>query len=117
MPTTAFAPYKTSFVKNNGRFYTSCKQLGHIEQKYMNKKSQANVSSTKLDSFYKLTKGTNGVHAKFIDAPWMDSKKKVIWVPKSLITNLHGSKQVWVPKKNLSSFVGQLQSQRKALGS
>jgi hypothetical protein len=32
----------------------------------MNKKSQANVSSIKLDSFYVLTKGTNGVKAKFI---------------------------------------------------
>ena len=34
----AFAPHKTSFVKNNGRFCTSCKQVGHIEQKCMNKK-------------------------------------------------------------------------------
>ena len=24
---TAFAPHKTSFVKNSGRFYTSCKQV------------------------------------------------------------------------------------------
>ena len=66
----------------------------------MKKKFQANVSSIKLDSFYVLTKGTNGVHAKFIGAPWMGSKKKVIWVPKSLVTNLQGPKQVWVPKKN-----------------
>jgi hypothetical protein len=29
----------------------------------------------------------------------MGSKKKVIWVPKSLVTNLQGPKQVWVPKK------------------
>ena len=49
-----FAPHKTSFVKNNGRFCTSCKQVGHIEQKYMKKKSQANVSLIKLDSFYDL---------------------------------------------------------------
>ena len=63
-------------------------------------KSQANVSSIKLDSFYVLTKGTNGIHAKFIGAPWMGSKKKAIWVPKSLVTNLQGPKQVWVPKKN-----------------
>jgi hypothetical protein len=28
----AFAPQKTSFVKNNGRFYTCCKQVGHIEK-------------------------------------------------------------------------------------
>ena len=55
-----------------------------------------------------LTKGVNGVHAKFIGTPTMGSKKKVIWVPKALVTNLQGPKQVWIPKKNLSSFVGQL---------
>jgi hypothetical protein len=33
-----------------------------------------------------LTKHANGIHAKFIGAPWMGSKKKVIWVPKSLVT-------------------------------
>ena len=65
----------------------------------MKKKSQANLSSIKLDSFYVLTKGANGVKAKFIGKPWMGSKKKVIWVPKSLVTNLQGPKQVWVPKK------------------
>jgi hypothetical protein len=46
----------------------------------MNKKSQAKVSSIKLDSFYVLTKGTNGVKAKFIGAPWIGLKKKAIWV-------------------------------------
>jgi hypothetical protein len=64
------------------------------------KKSNAYVSSIKVDSFYVLKKGTNGVHAKFIGAPWMGSKKKAIWVPKSLVTNLGGPKQCWVPKKN-----------------
>ena len=38
--------------------------------------------------FYMLTKGANGVKAKFIGSPWMSSKKKAIWVPKSLVTNL-----------------------------
>jgi hypothetical protein len=42
----------------------------------MNKKSQANISSIKFDSFYVLTKGTNDVHAKFIGALWIGSKKK-----------------------------------------
>ena len=60
----------------------------------MNKKSQANVSFIKLDSCYMLTKGTNCVKAKFIGKPWMGSKKKDIWVPKSLVTNLQGPKQV-----------------------
>ena len=66
----------------------------------MNKRSQANVSLIKLDSFYVLTKGTNGVKAKFIGAPWMGSTKKAIWVPKTLVTNLQGPKQIWVPKRN-----------------
>jgi hypothetical protein len=35
----------------------------------MNKKSEAKVSSIKLDSFSMLTKGINGVKAKFIGAP------------------------------------------------
>ena len=83
-----FAPYKTSFVKNNGRFCTSCKQVGHVEQKCMKKKPQANVSSIKLDSLYMLTKGANGIKAKFIGKPWIGSKKKAIWVPKNLVTNL-----------------------------
>jgi hypothetical protein len=54
----------------------------------MNMNKNAKVSSIKLDSFYILTKGTNGIHTKFIGAPWMGSKKKAIWVPKSLVTNL-----------------------------
>ena len=66
----------------------------------MNKKSQANVSFIKLDSFYMLTKGANGVKAKFIGTPIVGPKKKVIWVPKTLLTDLQGPKQVWVPKKN-----------------
>ena len=78
------SPHKTSFVKNNGRFCTSYKQVGHKEQKCKNKSKNANVSSIKLDSFYMLTKGANSVKAKFIGKPWMGSKMKAIWVPKSL---------------------------------
>jgi hypothetical protein len=87
-----FAPHKTHFVKNNGSYCKVCKKVSHIEQECMNKKFNANVSSIKLDSFYVLTKGINGVHAKFIGTPWMASKKKAIWVPKSLVTNLRGPK-------------------------
>jgi hypothetical protein len=81
-------------VKNNGRYCTSCKQVGHIEQYCKNKKSYANVSSVKFDSCYLLTKGTNGVKAKFVGTSLLGLKKKVIWVPKSLVTNLQGPKQV-----------------------
>ena len=75
---TSFAPHKTSFVKNNGRFYTSYKQVGCKEHECKNKSKNANVSSIKLDSFYVLTKSANGVKTKFIGKSWMGSKKKAI---------------------------------------
>ena len=95
-----FTPHKTYFMKNNGWFCTSCNQVGHKEHDCKNKKSHANVFSIKFDSCYLLTKGADGVNAKFIGAPIMGSKKKAIWVSKSLVTKLQGPKQVWVPKKN-----------------
>ena len=58
------------------------------KSKKAKKSKNANISSIKLDPCYMLTKGTNGVKAKFIGASWMSSKKKAIWVPKSLVTNL-----------------------------
>jgi hypothetical protein len=87
-------------LKNNGRYCYSCKQVGHKEHECKDKKSQANVFSTKFDSCYLLTKGANGVKAKFVGTSMLGSKKKAIWMPKSLMTNLQGPKQVWVPKKN-----------------
>ena len=95
-----FAPHKTIFVKNNGRFCTSCKQVGQKEHDYKNKNKNAIVSSIKFDSCYMLTKGVNGMYDKFIGTPIVGSKKNAIWVPKSLVTNFQGPKQVWVPKKN-----------------
>jgi hypothetical protein len=56
----AFAPHKTSFVKNNDRFCTSCKQVGHKEHDCKTKNKNANVSSIKLDSFYVLYKWCEG---------------------------------------------------------
>ena len=70
-----FAPHKTSFVKNNDRFYTSCKQVGHKEHECKKKSKNANVSSIKINSFYVLTKGTNGVKAKFISHGWAQRRK------------------------------------------
>jgi hypothetical protein len=96
----AFAPHNISFMKNNGRFCTSSKQVGQKDHDCKTKNKNANVSSIKLDSFYVLTKSTNGVKANFIGAPWMGPRKKANLVPKSLVTNLQGPKEVWVPKKN-----------------
>jgi hypothetical protein len=96
----AFANHKISFVRNNGRYYKSYKQVGHKEQYCKNKNKNANISLIKFDSCYFLTKGVNGVKAKFIGTSIVSPKKKVIWVPKILVTKLQGPKQVWVPKKN-----------------
>jgi hypothetical protein len=74
----AFAPHKTGFVKNNGRFCTSCKQVGHKEHDSKNKNKNAIVSSIKFDSCYLLTKGANGVKAKFVGTSMLGPKKKAI---------------------------------------
>jgi len=88
---------KNSFVWNNGWYCKSCKQVGHLEQQCMNKKPKANVSLIKLHSFYVLSKGTNGVHAKFIGAIWMDSKKKAIWYQRTWsLTSKYPSKCVYL---------------------
>ena len=97
---TAFRTPKASFVRGNGRFCTSCKQVGHVEKYCKNKNKNTSVSSIRFDSCYMLTKGVKGVQAKFIGTPIVGSKKKAIWVPKNLVTNLQRPKQVWVPKKN-----------------
>jgi hypothetical protein len=73
---TAFASHKTSFMKNNGRFCTSCKQVSHkAKHDYKNKKNNAIISSNKFDSCYLLTKGANGVKAKFVGTSMLGLKK------------------------------------------
>jgi hypothetical protein len=87
----AFAPHKTCFVKRNGSYCTNCKQVGHLEHACKNKNT--NASSYKLNASYMLVKSERGVSDRFIGTPWMNSKKKAIWVPKTLVTNLQGLKQ------------------------
>jgi hypothetical protein len=65
-----------------------------------NKNEQPNVSFIRFDSCYMLVKGANGVKVKFIGTSILGSKKKAIWIPKTLVTSLQGPKQVWIPKKN-----------------
>ena len=89
-------------MKSNGQFYNRCKQVGHLEQSCIKNKNKinANVSSICFDSYFMLTKGVNGVKAKLIGTPIVGSMKKAISVQKTIVTNLHGPKQVWVSKKN-----------------
>ena len=89
-------------MKSNGCYCNRCKQVGHLElncNKMNKNKKNGNVSYISFGSCYVLTKGEKGVHAKFVGTQIVGPKKKAIWVPKSLVTNLQGPKQVWVPKK------------------
>ena len=82
--------------------------VGHIEQYCKNKNKQINVSSIKFDSCYMLVKDASGVKAKFIGTPIVGSKKKVIWIPKTLgLTFKDPSKFGYIKTIDLS-FVGQL---------
>jgi len=97
----AFATPKPSFVKSNGAYCQRCKQVGHQEQKCAkmnNNKKSIKVHSIHFDSCYLLTKGEKGVKAKFIGTPIVGPKKKSIWVPKALVSNLQGPNRTWVPK-------------------
>ena len=76
-------------MKGDGRFCNRCKQVRHIEQYYKtNKNKQPNVSSIRFDYCYMLVKGANGAKDKFIGTPIVGPKKKAIWVPKTLVTNI-----------------------------
>ena len=52
----AFAPHKTSFMKNNGRFCTSCKQVGHKEHECENKRKMVMYPPLSLIRFICLPK-------------------------------------------------------------
>jgi hypothetical protein len=85
----AFVTPKAGFMKGNSRFCNRCKQIRHIEQYCKtNKNKKPHVFSIRFDSCYMLFKGANGVKAKFIGTSIMGLKKKIIWVPKTLVTNL-----------------------------
>jgi hypothetical protein len=100
----AFATPKPHFVKGNGHYCNRYKQVGHLEincnKMNKNNKFHAKMDCIPFDSCFVLTKGEKGVHAKFVGRQIVGLKKKAIWVPKSLVTNLQGPKQVWVPKKH-----------------
>jgi hypothetical protein len=89
----AFATPKSRFVKSNSRYCNRGKQVGHLEincnkMNKNNNKFHAKMDYIPFDSCCVLTKGEKGAQAKFIGTPIMVPKKKVIWVPKNLVTNL-----------------------------
>ena len=53
-----------------------------------------------FDSHYMLRKAHDGsIVDRFVGSPILGGKKNVIWVPKALVSNLQGPKQVCVPNR------------------
>ena len=91
----AFIHHKTTFVKGIG-YCMKCKKTGYVEKDCKNGK---NNSYAYFDSCYVLKRYSNGsVKARFVETHIIGAKKNAIWVPKTLVTNVQGPKQVWVPK-------------------
>ena len=110
----AFVTHKTIFTKENGKTCHNCQKVSHVKKNFPSKND---ISFTPFDSCYVLSKCSNGVFAKFVGTPIYGAKKNAIWVAKALVTNLQAPNLAWVPKRASFAFVGELQGQRKILGS
>ena len=75
-----------------------------VASKLVIKSKNAIVSSIKINSFYVLTKGTNGVKAKFVGTTMLGPKKKAIWVLKSSVTNCNNLGFPITQKSKLKNF-------------
>jgi hypothetical protein len=119
---SAFINNKTTFMKECGLYYSEFKNIGHHDKDCIGSK----IMHASIDPSYVLVKSSNGdVYSEFVGKNrnhayifnnGIDTKKKSIWVPNTLVTNLQGPKQVWVPKRNKNCFVGELQIWWKVLG-
>jgi hypothetical protein len=93
-------------MKECGLYCSKCKNTRHLVKDCTDSK----IMHASIDLSYVLVKSSKGnVYAKFVGKNrnhtyiynnGIDPKRKSIWVPKVLVTNLHGPKQVWVPKRN-----------------
>ena len=71
-----------------------CKTKVDVNHKCKSKKTVS------FDTSYILKKDSNGVVcAKFVGSSIGCNRKKSIWVPKTLVTNIEGPKKNWVPKR------------------
>ena len=105
-----FYEIKTVFVKKDGRpFCEKCKKMGH------NEKICTNNKAISFDSSYVLMKNSKScVSAKYVGLPIYGAKKNAIWVPKILVTNIQGKKNLGTQKSYF--FLDELQGRRKTLG-
>jgi hypothetical protein len=97
----AFIPKESIFVSSNVPFEEEekikmchkCKVKVDVNHQCKSKKIVS------LDPSYILKKHFKGVVcAQYVGRFLGSSKKKFIWVPKILVTNIQGPKKIWVPK-------------------
>jgi hypothetical protein len=103
---SAFIDKKTIFMRECALYYSKYKNIGHLDKDCTGSK----IMHASIDPSYVLVKFTKGdVHAKFvgkntnhayISNNGIVTKRKSIWVPKALVTNLQGPKQVWLNRRN-----------------
>jgi hypothetical protein len=93
----AFVKQNTMFVKECDKVCHKCHKKGHFKR---NCPKFKNVSLPYFEHCYVLSHNVKGVHAKFVGTSIVGTIKKEIWVPKSLVTNIRGPKQIWVPKRD-----------------
>ena len=98
----AFISKKTTFVSSNVTLQEEekfkvchiCKTKVDVSHKCKSKKTVS------FDPSYILKKDSKGVVcAKFVGRSIGSDRKKSIWVPKILVTNIEGPKRSWVPKR------------------
>jgi hypothetical protein len=100
----AFINKKITFMKECGLYCSKCKNTGHLDKDCTGSKimlasidpSYVLVKSLKGDVYPKFV-GKNRNHAHISNSDIV-TKRKSIWVPKAMVTNLQGPKQVWIPK-------------------
>jgi hypothetical protein len=100
----AFINKKITFMKECGLYCSKCKNTGHLDKDCTGSK----IMLASIDPSYVLVKSLKGdVYPKFVGKNRnhahisnndIGTKRKSIWEPKAMVTNLQGPKQVWIPK-------------------
>jgi hypothetical protein len=96
----AFINKNTTFMKECGLYCSKCKNTGDLDKDC----TGSNIMHAFIDPSYVLVKSSKGdVYVKFVEKNRNHAhisnndigiKTKSIWVPKALVTNLEGPKQV-----------------------
>jgi hypothetical protein len=96
----AFIPKENIFVTSNVTYEEEEVKMCHKCMSKVDVNHQCKSKKTvSLDPSYILKKDSKGVVcAKFVGRSLGCNKKKSIWVPKLLVTNIEGHKKIWVPK-------------------